>query len=114
MLAKNHYTKADQRKNPPSNLGETAVAIAAEAARIYLDRHNLAATPEALSATLRSWVKSNLAEALRDAKDALDANMLQAAEITFKASMVQAGIEAAKEAGFPREKLGNLNGIGCP
>jgi hypothetical protein len=89
-------------KRNPDRLADVAVEIAARAAVAYLRQHNIDADPRALEATLKSWVKIKLPEALRDAKQALEAGMGQAAEATFKASMALAGIEAAKEAGFPR------------
>lgn len=76
---------------------ETAMRAAAE----YLRAHSLQADTRALCECIRSWIKIKLPEALRDAKEALDAGMGQVAETTFRASMALAGIEAAKEAGFP-------------
>jgi len=82
-------------------LGDAAVRIASRAAWMYIRQHDLTATTEALSSCLTSWCKIKLPEALRDAKAALDAHMPQAAEATFQATMALAGIEAAREAGFP-------------
>ena len=76
--------------------------VASKAAFAYLVQHKLEATPEALPACLRSWVKIKLLEALKDTKAAFASNVGQWAEATFRASMVLAGIEAAKEAGFPK------------
>jgi len=84
-------------------LASVAVSTALKSAIRYMDVHNLDAVPEALSACIRSWVKIKLPEALRDAKQALDANMGNAAKQTFLLSMAQAGIEAAKEATHPRQ-----------
>jgi hypothetical protein len=68
----------------------------------YLSRNNLkVVSPEALAECLHSWVKIKLPEALRDAKEALACNMGKVAEVTFASSMIQAGIEAAKEASIP-------------
>ena len=78
-----------------------ATRIAAESARRYLVAHKLIARPYALTACLASWVKLQLPIALKDAKEALDCGMGKAAEATFAASMILAGIEAAKEAGYP-------------
>ncbi|MGH8897007.1 MAG: hypothetical protein ACRDZ4_08310 [Egibacteraceae bacterium] len=89
------------RKNSPEQLAQAAAQIAMRGAREYLNRHSLKADPAALSETLRSWVKIKLPEALKDAKDAIEAGMHQIAEQTFAASMFQAGIEAAKEASKP-------------
>ena len=54
-------------------LASVAVSTALKSAIRYMDVHNLDAAPEALSACIRSWVKIKLPEALRDAKQALDA-----------------------------------------
>lgn len=87
--------------DPLDKLIETGWEIASKAAYDYLVQHKLEATPEALTACLRSWVKIKLIEALKDAKEAFGSNMGQWAEATFRASMVLAGIEAAKEASIP-------------
>jgi len=84
-------------------LGGVAAEAAMRSAAEYLLHHDLTAEPSALCACLRSWIKIKLDEALRDAKQALEAHMPGAAEATFLASMRLAGIEAAKEAGFPKE-----------
>ena len=78
-----------------------AARIAANGATHYLQVNRLTADPSALAACLRSWVKIQLPNALHDAREALDCHMNQVAEATFAASMIQAGIEAAKEASNP-------------
>lgn len=80
---------------------QEAVTVAIRAAGEYLRAHNLKADNEALAACLRSWVKIKLPEALRDCKEAFDCGMTQIGIATFKASLAQAGIEAAKECGMP-------------
>lgn len=82
-------------------LADVAIAIATASAAEYLRRHSLTAEPGALASCLRSWLKVKLPEALADAKEALDCHMGQVAESTFRLSIAQAGIEAAKEAGMP-------------
>ena len=83
-------------------LTEAAITIAARSASIYLERHNLKAeSPESLAESLWAMVKFRLPEALRDAKEALACGMGKVAEMTFAATMAEAGIDAAKEAGFP-------------
>jgi len=82
-------------------LGERTVEIATQAAMRYLETHNLAADPDALASCLSSWVRTKLPEALSDAKEALEAGLTEYAELTYNATIVLAGIEAAKEAGFP-------------
>ena len=79
------------------DLIEVAIRITMAGAREYLKAHKLTADMTALAECCRSWMKIQLPVALADAKEALDANMGQVAEATFKASMFQAGIEAAKE-----------------
>lgn len=86
----------------PEQLGTSAANTAARAAITYLNEHNLEVESGALAACLNSWIKIKLPEALHDAKEAIDAHMYAAAETTFRATMALAGIEAAKEAGFPK------------
>lgn len=88
--------------DPQARLVDAGAQIAMRAAAEYLRRHDLGADPAALTATLRAWLKIKLPEAMRDARQALEAGMGKVAEQTFAASMAQAGIEAAKEAGFPK------------
>lgn len=91
-------------------LADAAGIIAANGAREYLRVHNLTASKEALSACLVSWIKAQMPVALADAKQAFDCHMDEIAVTTFKASMIQAGIEAAKEASFPIPSVSrNLN-----
>lgn len=82
-------------------LGGRTLQIAAQAAMGYLETHNLTATPDALASCLASWVRAKLPEALRDAKAAIDAGLSEYAELTYKATIMLAGIEAAKEATSP-------------
>ena len=82
-------------------LGEQTMHIAAQAAMRYLETHNLTASPDALASCLTSWVRAKLPEALHDAKEAIDARLPGYGELTFEATIALAGIEAAKEAGFP-------------
>jgi len=82
-------------------LGERTFEIATQAAMRYLEAHNLSADPDALASCLTSWVRAKLPEALSDAKEALEAGLTEYLELTYNATIVLAGIEAAKEAGFP-------------
>jgi hypothetical protein len=83
------------------SLGSIAAEVAMRAAAEYVRAHNLKVLDYAAAAEcLRSYCKVYLPIALKDAKDALDCGMSQVAEMTFKATMAQAGIEAAKEYGF--------------
>ncbi len=82
-----------------NSLVEIASTMAVRGAREYLLRNNLKAESTALSSCLKSWVKAKWPEAIADAKEAIDCGMVQIAQQTFAATMLQAGIEAAKEAG---------------
>ena len=77
------------------------LVIANRAANEYLAGHGLKADEKALVACLTSWVQTKFPEAMKDARTALDCGMKQVAEQTFAASMALAGVEAAKESGFP-------------
>lgn len=85
-------------------LGTIAANVAMKAFAEYVKAHNLKVLDyDAATACLRSWCRIMLPRALDDAKEALDCGMTQIAEATFKATMAQAGIEAAKEAAWPME-----------
>lgn len=86
-----------------AELAKTAVEMAAYGAAQYLSAHNLTATSEALAACLKSWIVIKFDEGWRDAKLAYDCDMSETAALTFELSMIQAGIEAAKEAGRVRQ-----------
>lgn len=83
-------------------IAELAMCHAAGSATLYINTHNLQADPVALAECLTFWVRAKLPEALHDSSEAIAAGMGAYAERTFLASMALAGIEAAKEAGFPR------------
>jgi len=51
---------------------------------------------EHLCGCIRQHAKARISEALRDAREALDVHMPEAAELTFFASMSLAGVEGAK------------------
>lgn len=80
-------------------LAKEALNVAMQGARRYYDTHKSAPVSEdALAECVRSWVKAKTPEAVRDAREAVECNMTHAAAWTFSATMLQAGIEAAKEA----------------
>lgn len=82
-----------------SGLATAAVTIASRAAAAWLVAHPEVRCDEAvLTERVRVNVKTRLAEALHDAREAIEANMVGVAEQTFAASMALAGIEGAKEA----------------
>lgn len=82
------------------NLGTAAAEIAMQSASDYVRKHNLIVRDYgAAIECLRSWCKIMLPQALADAKAAADCGMFAVASETFRASMVLAGIEAAKEFG---------------
>jgi hypothetical protein len=86
------------------SLGTFAADVAMRAAAEYVRVNNLKVLDwDAATACLRQWCKIKLREALADAKAAIDCGMDQVAEATFKATMAQAGIEAAKEFAWPKE-----------
>lgn len=85
-----------------TNLGTVAADVAMKSAVEYMSVHNLEADLDALTECIRFWCKSKLPQAIKDASDAYEANMPKIAEATFIATMRLAGIEAAKEAGFPK------------
>lgn len=97
-----------QADNAFSGLAQAAVSIAARgAAQWFITHPEAGAVDEAtLVAYVREAVRRSLPAALRDAKDAIEARMPQVAEQTFAASMVLAGIEAAKAAVQARGEVG--------
>lgn len=74
-----------------------------KAAVVYCEQHGIKIDAEHLSQCLKAH-KETIRGALKDAKDALDANMPQVAETTFRASAAQAGIAAAQM--YQLEKTG--------
>lgn len=76
--------------------GGTNVAMIAGADYLRRQGQEPSARSKEFCMHLRSILPGHFREALRDAKQAFEANMGQAAEATFRASMVQAGILAAK------------------
>jgi hypothetical protein len=83
-------------------IAQAASRIACHGASEYLLAHKLKADDHALSECINAWVKIKFPEAMQDAKDAIDCGMTQAAIATFNASMICAGIEAAKECSMPQ------------
>jgi hypothetical protein len=84
-----------------SQLIQVAIRAASLGAQEYLRTHNQNADPGALAECICAWVKIKLPEAMHDSKEALECHLDKIAEMTFAATMAQAGIEAAKEAGLP-------------
>lgn len=79
-------------------LGDMAANVTLHAAVNYVRSKNLSVTDyEAAAECIKRHCKGNLDVALRDAKEAIECGMTSAAEATFRLSMVQAGINAAKE-----------------
>lgn len=76
-----------------------ACQAAAKAAARYLQVHDLDADDGQMKEVLKRHVKARLDEALADVKKTLDCGMGDVASQTFLASMVLAGIDAAKEVG---------------
>lgn len=91
-----------QTKDPETaQFGDKIALIAIRAANQYLATHGLTADKPALAACLSSWLKIKLPEAIADAKEAMDCGMDEIGKQTFALTIAQAGIEAAKECGFP-------------
>jgi hypothetical protein len=84
-----------------TDLLDYAFPVALLAAREYLAVHALQAHPQTLANSLKASIEAAFPAAIQDAKQAFDAGMGEIAIQTFKASMALAGIDAAKEAGFP-------------
>lgn len=86
-------------------LGSKAADYAIQGAFAYLRKHHALTlgVVDRLSEHLRRCAKAALPVALADAKEALDAGMVDAAQATFRASMVNAGIAAAKTVHFVAE-----------
>lgn len=89
-----------------------AADTAMKAAVQYIHANGLGYDLDALLACLRANVKARFQEALADSKRALDANMGKIAEQTFLATMALAGIDAAKEASFPKCRYCGFVGAG--
>jgi hypothetical protein len=80
-----------------TTLMDVAIKAATQGAIEHIKANSLKVDFATLSESLRSMTKIRMPAALHDAKAALDAGMGSVAEQTFLASMVLAGIEAAKE-----------------
>ena len=89
------------QKSELFTIAQAATKIAMHGASEYLRVKQLKADDHALSECIGSWVKLTFPEAMRDAKDAIDCGMTQASIATFNASMINAGIQAAKECAMP-------------
>ncbi len=89
------------KANEMFEVAQAGCRLAERGAVEYLNAHKLRADPSALAECLRSWCKIKFPEAMRDAKEAIDCGMGQVAQATFGATMLQAGIEAAKECSMP-------------
>jgi hypothetical protein len=103
-----------KHNNESQNMKElvnVGIAIVAAGAREYMSKHNMKANPEVLAACCKKWQKIQMPVALKDAKEALACGMSQVAEATFKASLFQAGIEAAREAALPAAQLDHCQAI---
>lgn len=80
-------------------LAMRVIEIATGAAADYFRSKQLdpkSVDPGVLADALKHYIKASWDEALKDAKDAMDANMRQVAEMTFAATFRVAGIAAAK------------------
>jgi hypothetical protein len=80
-----------------AEMGRRAMIQAVNGAQRYFAAHKLAADSSMLAAAIEKHMRAALPEAMKDMYAALDCGMTQIAGLTFNASMVQAGIAAAKE-----------------
>ena len=79
-------------------LAAVAAETAMRGAATYFKSKGINVTDYGMaSAILQRHTKARLPEALEDARQAIDANMGEVAEMTFRASMQLAGFDAAKE-----------------
>ncbi len=83
------------------NLPQLAIVVAYRGATEWLEANRHEADEASLIECVKSWCRIKFPVAVKDARQAYEAGHLDAAILTFDASMVQAGIEAAKEAGWP-------------
>ena len=81
-----------------TTLGQAAISIAITAAIQWLKVHDYKADPDALTECIRANCKIRISKALHDAQEAFDCGMNDVGEAIFRAEMVLAGIDAAKEA----------------
>jgi hypothetical protein len=84
--------------NPSKALAQAAIQYAAQGAREYIQRRDLAADPQRLFELVKEEVGKALPDALIDADKAIQCGMGRIGEITFGHSMVIAGIQGAKRA----------------
>lgn len=84
--------------NPSKALAQAAIQFAAQGAREYIQRRDLAADPQRLFEMVKAETVKALPEALKDANEAIECGMGQIGELTFAHSMILAGIEAANKA----------------
>lgn len=78
-------------------LARVTATASLRGAASYLQLNNVDVTDfAAASQVIREETEARLDEALRDAKAALEIGMVQVAEATFRASMLEAGIAAGK------------------
>lgn len=100
----NQTTPQQERTDAAAQaLAEFARNAAIRAAREYLDHHGLEADSSALADRIAAEVRAAWAEAMDDAREALQCpNGEVMAQTTFGASMALAGIAAAKQVGKPK------------
>ena len=101
----NHKPKPKADWDNTDGLAKAATLCTVSGAANYLRVHKLQADNDLLAECLKRHLQSALPKALADAKEALECGMDAVAEETFKASMVLAGINAAKEATTKEKEL---------
>ena len=80
-------------------LGEVAGKIATRAGLDYFKAHGLTYDLDTFSVALKKHCMAKMPVAMADAKEAMECHMEAQAEQTFAATMMLAGIAAAKEVG---------------
>ncbi|MGA2253049.1 MAG: hypothetical protein ABSG53_00170 [Thermoguttaceae bacterium] len=83
------------------NLPKLAIVIAIRGAQEWLRSNRQEADECALYECCKSWARAKFPQAVKEAREAFDAGHADLALATFDASMIEAGVEAAKEAGWP-------------
>lgn len=97
------------KNNFVGELAHQSIRIAIHGAQQFLKLANANVNPEALRHFVKEQCKAALDGALHDAELAFEAGMTQVAAATFSASMVLAGIAAAKLASDPKSSMILLN-----
>jgi hypothetical protein len=81
----------------PEDLASVAADITMNSAAAYINRNNMKVLDyKVATEVMRDFCKRAVIEALDDAKAAIKCGMTQVAEVTFRASMTKAGLDAVE------------------